>query len=778
MTINKLKKNYLIIMIILSFAGSKNSFSENIFNFNAEKIEYKKENNVVIASGNAIASDSLGKKIFSEKIVYYKDKNVIKTFKKSKFTNGEYELNARNFVYDINSKNIQALGNVLLIDKNKNKFSFDKFNFNHAKLDGSGENIKVKTFDGQTLYSKNGYINRKQNTIKLRDGKYTTCLKIENDKKEFCPSWSLNSSEIIHDKENKRVKHKNAILKVKKIPIFYTPYASHPDPSVKRQSGFLPPVVKTISNIGRTIQVPYFWAIDKHKDITITPTYYFNEYDLLKTSYRQAFKNGYLKIENGYSKGYKRLNKTSRTKGSRNYFFVEHNLDNPNILYQENKIKFKIQRISQQNFARVNKINTSLFNEDIRSLENSLEISSNENNKFFNAKIGIFENLDVLDNSKYTYYLPDGKYSFNTKKLKNFNTNFTSYFQGKKFSKNQKQAKIRNKISVDSKKIILKNKGISSQFKFALYNNNIYNDNVTNLKQNTNIDNYFTFASDNTLPLVNFSKNSYQVLSPRIFAKYTTGKMQNASNNDKVLNYSDVFSMNRVNNLDTPEVGASIGHGFDYSFNKNFTDSKNTFLKANFGLGQVVKDTRKDNMPITSSLNNKNSDLVGYMKFDIFGKERNFRLGNNKKEKLNFLNFFESNFLSVDYNFNLENDFSEFTQNNINLKGNYKNFYSSFTYKEKNNHVGSDKSSGLILKKLIKNNYYFNFEGKKNLKEDNTESLNFGINYENDCILTSLKFSKNFYYDNDLSSGKNLIFGITLKPFSDDISPDLNSFIN
>ena len=60
--------------------------------------------------------------------------------------------------------------------------------------------------------------------------------------------------------------------------------------------------------------------------------------------------------------------------------------------------------------------------------------------------------------------------------------------------------------------------------------------------------------------------------------------MQNASNNDKVLNYSDIFSMNRVNNLDTPEVGAGIGHGFDYFFNKNFTDTKNT-LKANFGIG-------------------------------------------------------------------------------------------------------------------------------------------------------------------------------------------------
>ena len=48
-----------------------------------------------------------------------------------------------------------------------------------------GENIKARTFDGQTLYSKDGYINRKQNTIKLKMEKYTTCSKIEMIEKNF-----------------------------------------------------------------------------------------------------------------------------------------------------------------------------------------------------------------------------------------------------------------------------------------------------------------------------------------------------------------------------------------------------------------------------------------------------------------------------------------------------------------------------------------------------------------------------------------------------------------
>ena len=62
---------------------------------------------------------------------------------------------------------------------------------------------------------------------------------------------------------------------------------------MKRKSGFLPPVIKTIENLGRTIKTPYFLAISKNKDMTITPIYYFDENHIYNTSYRQAFKNGF-----------------------------------------------------------------------------------------------------------------------------------------------------------------------------------------------------------------------------------------------------------------------------------------------------------------------------------------------------------------------------------------------------------------------------------------------------------------------------------------------------
>jgi len=309
-----------------------------------------------------------------------------------------------------------------------------------------------------------------------------------------------------------------------------------------------------------------------------------------------------------------------------------------------------------------------------------------------------------------------------------------------------------------------------------LYNNNIHNDNVTNQKNNSNIDNYFTIALDNALPLGKFSKNSYQILTPRVFIKYTSGKMQNAYNNEKILNHSDIFSMNRTNDLDTPETGATLGHGFDYVFHKNKENTNVTQTVTNFGLGQVLRKDEESLMPNKSSLNNSSSDIVGYLKYNLYGDKIDLKVPN--EEKINFLNNFKNNHLSINYNFNMENDFSEMINNNLTLSGSYNKFYTSLKFEEKNNHIGSSKSGSLNFKKLINDNYYFNFESKKNLKTDSSEYLRFGLNFENDCIVTSLTLSRDFYFDKDISSSKTIVFGIMIKPFADNFAPDLSDLIN
>ena len=771
---NTKNKIFIIFLLFQLFVINK-AFSNDTFELLADKLIYKESKQVIIAKGNAFAKDSYNKKIYADKIIYNKKTNIIKTVKNSKFEDGKNTIVANNFVYNINNKVIEAIKKVIFTDKDGNQFYFTYLKYNENNQRGFGKNLKTNLQDKSYTQSDDVEIDFNKNITILKNAKYTTCEILNNKKGNFCPSWSLNSKKVIHDKEKKKLIHKNSVLKIKNFPIFYSPYLSHPDPSVKRQSGFLPPAIKSLSNIGRTLSVPYFLAISEDKDITITPVYYTDEYSLLKTSYRQDFKNSFLQIENGYSKGYKNLNKTGRTPGSRSYLFANFKGQFKNIFFKENQLSFKLQRLSQENFLRVNKINTKLFDENIRILENSLKISSYGENNRIEIKTGIFENLDSPHNTKYTHYLPDGVYSKNLNNIKYFSTNLNSYFQGKKFSTNQKQGTIKNIINLNGKnQLVQKNTGLGSRLKLSINNINSYNDNVTGLDENLNIKNYFTIATDSELPLAKFDSNSYALITPRVFIKYTTGEMKNSSGDEKYLNYSDVFSMNRTNDFDKPETGLSFGYGISYDKSITGDSKESPNYKYSLGLAQVMRTTKLEKMPVKSSLNNKNSDFAGFFQFNIDGKKENNLANDNG---VGFLDNFKRNYAHIKYDYNLENDFSNISRSVLKIESSYNKLYTGINFQEKNDHVGDLKSGTLNIKKLFHDNYYLNFSGTKNFNNSETENIEFGINFENDCILTSLNLSKNFYSDKDFTSSKSLIFRILIKPFSDNIAPDLTSFI-
>ena len=168
------------------------------------------------------------------------------------------------------------------------------------------------------------------------------------------------------------VYHRNAVLKIKNIPVFYTPYFSHPDPSVKRKSGFLPPSVKNFTDLGQTIKTPYFCAISDNKDLTFTPIYYFDENSIFLTEYRQQNEKSKFYIDSSYTQGYKNINKKDnsgneikRTDGARNHLFFNFLGSYEDLLFSQNNLEVNIQRISQKNYLNVNQINTEHVKQDM-----------------------------------------------------------------------------------------------------------------------------------------------------------------------------------------------------------------------------------------------------------------------------------------------------------------------------------------------------------------------------------------------------------------------------
>ena len=78
----------------------------------------------------------------------------------------------------------------------------------------------------------------------------------------------MSADEIRHDKKKKIIHYKNANLKIYDKKVFYFPKFFHPDPTVKRQTGFLIPRLQENSTTGLSLKLPYFMALAENKDIT------------------------------------------------------------------------------------------------------------------------------------------------------------------------------------------------------------------------------------------------------------------------------------------------------------------------------------------------------------------------------------------------------------------------------------------------------------------------------------------------------------------------------
>ena len=131
------------------------------------------------------------------------------------------------------------------------------------------------------------------NRLELARGVYSPCDLCQKNP-SAPPAWQFKARQISDDKELKRIEFRDARLEVDGWPIFYTPYLSEPEPSVKRASGFLMPSLGNSNTIGFHVGLPYFFVLGPDKDLTLAPRFTSRAGELLAGEYRQRFDNGML----------------------------------------------------------------------------------------------------------------------------------------------------------------------------------------------------------------------------------------------------------------------------------------------------------------------------------------------------------------------------------------------------------------------------------------------------------------------------------------------------
>jgi LPS-assembly protein len=124
---------------------------------------------------------------------------------------------------------------------------------------------------------------------------YSTCDLCKHDP-EAAPLWQIRARSAVQNLKRKTIVYRDAEVQIYGFPIFWSPYLSQPDPSVKRMSGVLIPSFGASTHIGAFIAVPYFWAINKSSDVTIVPIIATKAGPVLDVKYRKAFNDGRLNV--------------------------------------------------------------------------------------------------------------------------------------------------------------------------------------------------------------------------------------------------------------------------------------------------------------------------------------------------------------------------------------------------------------------------------------------------------------------------------------------------
>ena len=704
----------------------------------SDEVLYKKKIERIISNGKTQIQLADDYKIITGNIEYLKKENIIQSSSKTilldKFNN---QVNVSDFKY-LTDKKLFYGNSISMIDRDKNNYSFENsmINLNNNTL--LAKNVEInfaKNIFGNLDNDprlKGTSLSANNNTTIIKNGVFTTCKKNDN-----CPPWSLQSSEIKHDKLKKTLNYKDAWLKIYDKPIFYFPKFFHPDPSVKRQSGFLMPGIINSSTSGNSIKIPYFAAISKNKDFTITPRLYFNGDLMVQNEFRQVEKN----YKNIIDFSLKNMNG-----GSKSHLFanseIAFDLDN----YEYSNLEVNIETTSHDTYLKTENIKTQKqFSNNIMSSYLNFDMSKEDLDVKIEFKA--YENLSKSNTSdKFEYIYPNFSINKNlTTSLDSIGSlNYQVSGSQRKYETNKTEKLLINDFIFSSKPIFSKF-GFKNNYDLSFKNTNKDGKNSTTYKDNLSSSFYSLLNLNSSFPLIKKTADYEKEFIPKLSLFLSPNKSQNIIGIDRKINNINVFQKNRLGLSESLEGGQSLTLGTEYKINE--TNGSN-ILQVN--LAQIYRNNNDNNLPTKTTMNNKVSDLFGDIK-----------LNTNK-------------YLDFGYNFSLDNDFKTLNYNMIESTFSINNFITTFEFLEENNALGSTSYLLNETSLALNNNSKILFRERKNKETDLKEFYNIMYQYENDCLVASLEYNKDYYSDRDLKPTEELFFSLTIVPLSTFNTPNLS----
>ncbi len=245
---------------------------------------------VAIAGAATLSPDDLPVLLTADELTHDSELGITRASGNVEVSRGDHILLADTITYNQKQDLLTASGNVSILPPSGDVYFAEHLEITGDLRNGIIEDFRAILSDGRR-FAAAGARRSDGNKTEMANAVYSPCNLCTEDPSRP-PLWQIKAVKVVHDQEEKIIEFEDAWLEFAGIPVLYTPYLSQPDPTVKRKTGFLAPLFGASSDLGFVAQVPFFWAISPHEDLTIAPAMTSKEGPLLQGEYRNALANG------------------------------------------------------------------------------------------------------------------------------------------------------------------------------------------------------------------------------------------------------------------------------------------------------------------------------------------------------------------------------------------------------------------------------------------------------------------------------------------------------
>ncbi len=207
---------------------------------------------------------------------------------------GRYVLVASKVVYDQKNDRMQANGEVRLREPGGNVLTAETADLQNKFRDGFATHLRLLLTNDATITAE--YAKRRDGYLTVFDHvTYTRCKSCVTT--TGAPLWEIRSAEVTYDEKKHTIYHRDATFEFLGLPVFWTPYLSHPDPTVKRRTGFLIPSYSYSSAFGFGAEIPYFIDLAPNYDLTLRPVITSRQGPLARAIWRHRTLDGEYSID-------------------------------------------------------------------------------------------------------------------------------------------------------------------------------------------------------------------------------------------------------------------------------------------------------------------------------------------------------------------------------------------------------------------------------------------------------------------------------------------------